>query len=119
MHYAQHLALETIPRNYLSIVYDKMGNPKASIPRLHKKAKDISNAMNLPISLTRTLTHGHNSRGFGNFSLSFLDMGSNFTITSFCKCIRDIEEQIVDIYGDLLYSSGGLKHTLHESLLQC
>ena len=119
MYYAHQLASETSPSNYLSIVHYKMDKSKTSAPCLGKKAKAISNVMNLPISLTSMLTQGHNTRGFGNFSLFFLEMGSNFTITSLCKCIRDIEEPIVDLYGDLLYSSGGSKNPMHESLLQC
>lgn len=119
MYYAHNLALEMSQSNYSSIVHDKMDKSKTSIPRLGKKTKDINNVMNLPISLIGMLTHGDNTGGFAHFHFSFLEMGSYFTMTSLCKCIRHLDEQIVDIYGDILYNSEGSKHPLHESLLQC
>ena len=73
---------------------------------MSKRSKAINTVMNLPISLNGMLTHEHNTGGFGHFSLSFLEMDSIFTITSFCKCIMDLEELIVYLYGDLLYNSG-------------
>ena len=108
-----------IPSNYLSIAHDNMDKLNTSIPRLGKKDKAISNFMDLPIFLTSILRHGHNIEGFRDFSISFWEMGSNFNITSLCKCIRDLEEPIVDLYGVLIYNSGCLKHPLHELLLQC
>ena len=45
-----------------------------------KKEKAISNVMNIPISLIGMVTHGHKIGEFFHFSLSFLEMGSNFTM---------------------------------------
>ena len=87
-------------------------------PRMGKRAKVFSNVMNLPISLTGMLTHGHKTRGYGHFSLSFLEMGSNFTVTSMAKCLRSLEEPVVDQHGDFLYKSGTSQHPLHDALLQ-
>ena len=66
---------------------------------------------------------------FFNYKKMFMDGGhelwgcewdfSNFTITSLCKCIRDLEVPILGIYGNLLYNIRGLEHPLHESQLQC
>jgi hypothetical protein len=55
--------------------------------------------------------------GFGHFSLSFLEMGSNFTMTSLAKCLKDLEEPMVDQYEDF-FTKGNIKHPLHEALLQ-
>ena len=96
-----------------------MDKSKISIPRLSKKATVVNNVMNLHISFTGVLTHGENTRGFGHFSLSLLEMGSNFTITSLYRSIRDLEEPIVDLYGDLPSNKGTLKHPLNEALSQC
>jgi hypothetical protein len=51
-------------------------------------------------------------------SLSFLEMGSNFIMTSLAKCLKDLEEPMVDQYGDLFYKRGTSNHPLHEALLQ-
>jgi hypothetical protein len=102
----------------LSTVHDKMDNSKTYIPRLGKKAKAIGNVMNFLISLTSMLTHGHKTGGFSHFNLSSLEKGSNFIVTSLAKCIKDVDEAMVDQYGDLFYKRETLKHPLHEALLQ-
>ena len=63
------------------------------------------------------LTHGHKTRGFGHFSLPFVHMGSQFTITSLAKCLRDLEDPQIDMYGDLLYESGNSRNPLTNALL--
>lgn len=63
------------------------------------------------------LTHGHNIGGFGNFSLPFVHMGSQFTIKSLAKCLRDLEDPQIDMYGDLLYESGSSRNPLTNALL--
>jgi hypothetical protein len=102
MQYAHRYSLENIPSIDLSIVHKMMDKSMNSIPRMGKKEKDISNVMNLPISLIVILTHGHKTRGFGHCSLSFFEMGSNFTMTSLIKCLIDIEKPMVDQYGDFI-----------------
>ena len=69
------------------------------------------------LSLTGMLTHGHNIRGFGHFSLPFVHMGSQFTITSLAKCLRDLEDPHLDVYGDLLYETGSSRNPLSNALL--
>ena len=95
-----------------------MDKSKTSITRMGKKEKYFSNFINIPISLTRMLTHGHKTARFGHFIPSFLEMGSNFTTTSLAKCLRTLYEPIIDKYGDFIYKSGSSKHQLHDSLLQ-
>jgi hypothetical protein len=63
------------------------------------------------------LTHGNKTRGFGHFSLPFIHMRSQFTITSLAKCLRDLEDPYVDMYGDLLYESGCSRNPLSNALL--
>ena len=63
------------------------------------------------------LTHGHKAGGFGHFSLPFVHMGSQFTITSLAKCLRDLEDPQMDMYGDLLYESGISRNPLTNALL--
>lgn len=63
------------------------------------------------------LTHGHKTRCFGHFSLPFVHMGSQFTITSLAKCLRDLEDPQMDMYGDLLYESGSSRIPLTNALL--
>ena len=118
VYYSHRLASHTNPNSYVSIVHDKMDKSKTSIPRMGKRAKVFSNVMNLPISLTSMLTYGHKTGGYGHFSLSFLEMGSNFTVTSLAKCLRSLEEPVVDQHGDFLYKSGTSQHPLHDALLQ-
>ena len=66
---------------FLSIAHDKMDKSNTSIPRTRKEEKDISNVVNLTIPLIGMLAHGQKARGFGHFSLSFLEMRLNFTFT--------------------------------------
>ena len=79
-----------------------MDKSNTSIPRMGKKEKDFSNVMNLPIPLIGMMTHVHKTGGFNHLSLSFLEMGSNFTLTSLVKCLRCLEEPMVVKYGDFL-----------------
>jgi len=72
---------------------DKSNN---SITRLAKKAKTISNVMNISISLNGMLTQGHKIWGCGHFNISFVEMGSNFIVTSLEKCLKGLEEPMVD-----------------------
>jgi hypothetical protein len=108
---------ERYPKEYLSIIHDKMDKTKTSIPRLRVKSKSVAGT-NLGLSLTGMLTHGHSTGGFGHFSLPFVHMGSQFTITSLAKCLRDLEDPHLDMYGDLLYESGSSRNTLSNALLQ-
>ena len=74
--------------------------------------------MNIPISFIGILTHEHTARGFGHFSHSFLEMGSNFIVTSSIKCLKNHEKPMVDQNGYLFYKKGTLNHPLHGVLLQ-
>lgn len=74
-YYAYRIMSEQFPKEYLSIIHDKMDKTKTSIPRRCVKSKSIVGT-NLGVSLTSMLTHGHNTRGFGHFSLPFVHMGS-------------------------------------------
>ena len=107
---------ERFLKEYLSIIHDKMDKTKTSIPRLHVKSKSIVGTK-LVLSLIDILTHGNKTRGFGHFSLPFVHMGSQFTITSLAKCLRDLEDPQIDMYGDLLYESGSSRNPLTNVLL--
>ena len=45
-------------------------------------------------------------------------MGSQFTITSLSKCLRDLEDPHLDMYGDVLYESGSSRSTVSNALFQ-
>ena len=104
------LASKKYPRNYLSIVHDKMDKSKTSIPSICKRENIVSNVTDLHTSLTGMFTHGQKNGGFGHLCLSFLETGSNFSTTSLDKLLRPLEEKMVDIYGYLIYKSGTSKH---------
>ena len=87
----------------------KIGKRKTSIQRLCLKSKSVVGT-NLGLLLIGMLTHGHSTGGFGHFSLRFVHMGSQFTITSIAKCLRDLEDPHLDMYGDFLYESGRSTH---------
>ena len=57
-YYAHIIMSEQFPKEYLSIIHDKMDKTKTSIPRLHVKSKSIAGT-NLGFPLTGMLTHGH------------------------------------------------------------
>ena len=59
-YYAHKIMSEWYPKEYLSIIHDKMEKTKTSIPRLRVKSKSIAGT-NLGLSLTGMLTHGHNT----------------------------------------------------------
>ena len=94
-----------------------MDKTKTSIPRLCVKSKSIVGT-NFGFSLTGMLTHGNNTGGFGNFSLPFVHMGSQFTIASLVKFLRGIEDPHLDMYGDLLYESRSSRNPLSNALLE-
>lgn len=73
VYYAYKFNSNKKPSMHLSIVCDNMDMENTSIPRLGKKEKDISIVMNVSISLTSMLTHGHKVGGFDHFNISFLD----------------------------------------------
>ena len=45
-------------------------------------------------------------------------MGSQFAITSLAKCLRDLQDPHLDMYGDLLDESGSSRNPLSNALLQ-
>ena len=115
-YYAHRIMSEQFPKEYLSIIHDKMDKTKTSISRLRVKSKCIAGT-NLGLLLTGMLTHGNKTRGFGHFSLPFIHMGSQFTITSLAKCLRDLEDPYLDMYGDFLYESGSSRNPFSNALL--
>ena len=90
---------------------------KQRLQRLRVKSKSVVGT-NLGMSLTGMLTHGHSTSGFGRLSLPFVHMGSQFTITYLAKCLRDLEDPHLDMYGDFLYESGSSRNPLSNALLQ-
>ena len=116
-YYAYKIMSEWYPKEYLSIIHDKMDKTKTSIPRLRVKSNYVAGT-NLGLLLIGMLTHGHNTRGFSHFSLPFVHMGSQFTIKSLAKCLRDLEDPHVDMYDDFLYESGISRNPLSNALLQ-
>ena len=89
--YSHIIMLDWYPKEYLSIIHDKMDKTKTSMPILRVKSKFVAGT-NLGLSLIGMLTHGHSTGGFGHISLRFVHMGSQFTITSIAKCLRDLED---------------------------
>ena len=116
-YYAHRIMSEWYTKEYFIIIHDKMVKTKTSIPSLCVKSKSVAGT-NLGLSLTGMLTHGHGTGGFGHFSLRFAHMGSQFTIKSLAKCLRDLEGAHLDMYGDLLYESGSSRNTLSNPLFQ-
>ena len=97
--------------------YDMVEGEMLGEKELCVKSKSVAGT-NLGLSLTGMLTHGHSIGGFGHFSLPSVHMGSHFTITSLAKCLRDLEDPHLDMYGDLLYESGSSRNTLSNALFQ-
>ena len=80
-YYAHRIMSEWYPKGYLSIIHDNMDKKKTSIPILHVKSKSVAGT-NLGLLFTGMLTHGRSTGVFGHFSLPFVHMRSQFTITS-------------------------------------
>ena len=59
-YYAHRIMSERYPKEYLSIIHDKMDKTKTSIPRLHVKSKSVAGT-NLGLSFSGVLKHGHNT----------------------------------------------------------
>jgi hypothetical protein len=78
-----------------------MDKENTYIPMLGRKAMDIIGFMSITISLIGILTCGHNTGIFGHIILSFLEMGSNFSMNSLSKCLKDLKGPMMDLYGDL------------------
>ena len=114
-YYAHKIMSEWYPKEYLSIIHDKMDKTKTAIPILCVKSKSVAGT-NLGLSLTGMLTHGHSIGIFGHLSLSFVHMGSQFTITSLAKFLTDLQYPHLDMYGDLLYESGRSRNPLSNCI---
>ena len=93
-YYSHKIMSEWYPKEYLSIIHDKMDKTKTSIPRLCVKSKSVARTK-FGLSLTCMPTHGNNKGGFGHFSLPFVHMGSHFTITSLAKRLRDLDMHVI------------------------
>jgi hypothetical protein len=114
-YYAHRVMSEWFPKEYLSIIHDKIEKTKTSIPRLRVKSKSIVGT-NLGLSLIGMLIHGHTTRGFCHFSLPSVHMGTQFTITSLAKFLRDLEDRHLDMFGDFIYESGSYRNPLSNEL---
>ena len=114
-YYTHRIMSEWFPKEYLSIIHDKIEKTNTSIPRLHVKSKSIVGT-NLGLSLIGMIIHGHTKRGFGHFSLPSVHMGTQFTITSFEKILRDLEDRHLDMFGDFNYESGSYRNPLSNEL---
>jgi hypothetical protein len=85
------------------------------MPMLGRKAMAIIGFMSLTISLIGILTRGHNTGIFGHIILSFLEMGSNFSMNSLSKCLKDLKGPMVDWYGD--FCTREEHQTIHYMIL--
>ena len=59
-YYAHIIMSERYPKEYLSIIHDKMDKTKTSILRLRVKSKSVART-NLGMSFTSMLTHGNST----------------------------------------------------------
>ena len=83
------------PTEFLCIIHDKMDHTKTAIPRMHPTMKATSGLGQIPISVTRMLTHGHGDGVYAHYSTTFWPGDSNFTISSICRVLRALERPSV------------------------
>ena len=69
-----------------------MDHTKSVIPRMQRSTKATSRFGQIAISITGMLTHGHNKRAYAHYSIAFWPRDSNFTISSICRVLRDLEQ---------------------------
>ena len=108
VYYGWRLYSKMHPKKYLCIIHDKMDQQKTSIPRLQLVPKFVNHVMQLPISLTGMLTHGHGQRAYGHFSMGLWPSDPNFTIGSLAMCLRNLERLDNHVHGDLVHEEDSI-----------
>ena len=59
------------PTEFLCIIHDKMDHTKSAIPRMQRSTKATCGLGQIPISVTRMLTHGHGDGAYAHYSTAF------------------------------------------------
>jgi hypothetical protein len=83
------------PSQFLYIIHDKMNYTKTAIPRMQRITKATSGLGQIPISLTRMLTHGYSDGAYAHYSTALWPTDSNFTISSLYRVLRALERALV------------------------
>ena len=68
-----------------------MDTSQIALPRLRVQNKMISGLGQLPVSLTRMVTHGHVDGAYAHYSNELWPNDSNFTVSSFARLLRTLE----------------------------
>jgi hypothetical protein len=72
-----------------------MDHTKTAIPRMQRITKATSGLGQIPISLTRMLTHGYSDGAYAHYSTALWPTDSNFTISSLYRVLRALERALV------------------------
>ena len=91
LYYANQFLSEKEPRKCVTIIHDKMDHSKTSSPHFSHKSKHMDSFMNLPISVTGMIAHGHGDIRYAHYGLDIFPTDSNHTMGSIAKLLRDLE----------------------------
>ena len=76
---------------FMCIIHDCMDTSKTALPRLRVQNKMISGLGQLPVNLTRMVTHGHGDGAYAHYSNELWPNDSNFTVSSLALLLRTLE----------------------------
>lgn len=92
--------------NVSPIMHNKMDHSKTASPAFSHKIKHVDGLTRLPISVTGMLAHGHGDVRYAHYGLDIYQHDVNYTVASFAKLLRDLEQSLKASIRELFEGSG-------------
>jgi hypothetical protein len=106
LYYSNRYRSQELPDECLTIMHDKMDHSKTASPALSHKIKHVDGLTRLPISVTGMLAHGHGDVRYAHYGLDIYPHDVNYTVASFAKLLRDLEQSPKASSRELFEGSG-------------
>ena len=116
LYYSNRYRSQILPDECVTIMHDKMDHSKTASPVLSHKTKHLDGLTKLPISVTRILAHGHGDVRYAHYGLDIYPHDVNYTVGSFARLLRDLEQVQTSSSRQLFVDSG--RHPLFRAVLQ-
>jgi len=116
MYYSNRYRSLQFPDECVTIMHDKMDHSKTASPVLSHKTKHLDGLMKLPVSVTGILAHGHADVRYAHYGLDIYPHDVNYTVGSFARLLRDLEEPPKSSSRQLFPGSG--RNALFRAVLQ-
>ena len=116
LYYSNRYRSQLLPEECVTIMHDKMDHSKTASPVLSHKTKHLDGLTKLPISVTGILAHGHGDVRHAHYGLDIYPHDVNYTVGSFARLLRDLEQVPKSSSRQLFAESG--RHPLFKAVLQ-